>query len=530
MARFGDPGLCAAGMPQRPAMPAAQPERAAGAPAAASRYARYVLAVLVVVYVFNFLDRQILSILAEHIRHDLGVNDAQLGFLYGTAFAVFYAVFGIPLGRLADTWDRRKLIALGLAAWSGMTALSGMARSFPELAAARIGVGIGEASAAPAAYSLLSDWFPAARRATALAIYSSGIYLGAGLGLGVGGVVVAGWDAAYADAAAPLALRGWQVAFLVVGLPGLLLAAWVATLREPARGQSEGIVVPPHPHPFRACLEELIAVLPPLTLFGAARAGTRALAGNLVLAAAVALAAWAVIALLGTPAQWISLGIGVYAAGSWLQSLARRDRPTFELLTRSPALQLAAFGFALLAFVGYTVGFWLPPFFIRVHKLDPARAGVLLGIAAAAAGGFGTTIGGLWADRLRRTRAAGRLYVGVACGLLAPPIALAMLLTEHTNAALALSVPATAASSLWIGPGASTVQDLVPPRMRGTVSAAYLLVVTFIGLALGPYTVGRLSEATGDLRLALIVSLAAGLAGVVLLALAARYVRVDAAK
>ena len=95
-------------------------------------YAWYALGVLTLVYVFNFLDRQILSILAEHIRHDLGVNDAQLGFLYGTAFAVFYAVFGIPLGRLADTWDRRKLIALGLAAWSGMTALSGMARSFPE--------------------------------------------------------------------------------------------------------------------------------------------------------------------------------------------------------------------------------------------------------------------------------------------------------------------------------------------------------------------------------------------------------------
>ena len=240
MARFDDPGLCAAGMPQRPAMPATQPERAAGAPAVASRYARYALAVLVVVYVFNFLDRQILSILAEHIRRDLGVNDAQLGFLYGTAFAVFYAVFGIPLGRLADTWDRRKLIALGLAAWSVMTALSGFARTFPELAAARVGVGVGEASASPAAYSLLSDWFPAARRATALAIYSSGIYLGAGLGLGVGGVVVAGWDAAYADAAAPFALRGWQVAFLVVGL-----VAW-----------------------------------------------------------------------LGSPAQWISLGVGVYAAGS----------------------------------------------------------------------------------------------------------------------------------------------------------------------------------------------------------------------
>src|SRR5262245_36569526 len=107
------------------------------------RYPAYVLGVLVLVYVFNFLDRQILSILAERIKADLGLTDAQIGFLYGTAFAVFYAIFGIPLGRLADVWDRRKLIALGLAVWSAMTALSGLARSFPALALARIGVGIG---------------------------------------------------------------------------------------------------------------------------------------------------------------------------------------------------------------------------------------------------------------------------------------------------------------------------------------------------------------------------------------------------
>src|SRR6185295_4830952 len=122
------------------------------------RYPRYVLGVLVVVYVFNFLDRQILSILAERIKADLGATDAQMGFLYGTAFAVF----GIPLGRLADVWDRRRLIAWGLAAWSAMTALSGLARSFAQLALARFGVGIGEASASPAAYSLLSDYFPKA--------------------------------------------------------------------------------------------------------------------------------------------------------------------------------------------------------------------------------------------------------------------------------------------------------------------------------------------------------------------------------
>ena len=120
-------------------------------------YARYALGVLVLVYVFNFLDRQIISILAEQIRADLGLTDAEIAFLYGTAFAVFYAIFGIPLARVADTWDRRRLIAWGLTFWSAMTALSGLARNFLQLGAARIGVGVGEASASPAAFSFLSD-------------------------------------------------------------------------------------------------------------------------------------------------------------------------------------------------------------------------------------------------------------------------------------------------------------------------------------------------------------------------------------
>src|SRR5262249_38439290 len=158
------------------------------------------------------------------IKADLQLTDAQLGFLYGTAFAIFYAIFGIPLGRLADVWDRRRLIAIGLTGWSCMTAISGLARNFPHLPAARIGVGVGEASASPAAFSMLSDYFPISKRATVLAIYSSGIYIGAGLGLGIGGLIVERWDAAWAGTTAPFGLRGWQAAFFAVGLPGLLLA------------------------------------------------------------------------------------------------------------------------------------------------------------------------------------------------------------------------------------------------------------------------------------------------------------------
>lgn len=122
------------------------------------------LFVLILVYIFNFIDRNILSILAQDIKLDPGISDADMGFLYGTVFAIFYAVFGIPLARFADVGTRRSLIAVGLAFWSLMTAASGLARSFPVLAAFRIGVGIGEASASPAAYSMLSDYYPPERR------------------------------------------------------------------------------------------------------------------------------------------------------------------------------------------------------------------------------------------------------------------------------------------------------------------------------------------------------------------------------
>lgn len=497
---------------------------------ASERYARYVLAVLVVVYVFNFLDRQILAILAERIRGDLGVSDAELGFLYGTAFAVFYAVFGIPLGRLADVWDRRKLIALGLAVWSVMTALSGFARNFPELALARIGVGIGEASAAPAAFSLLSDYFPPARRATALAVYSSGIYLGAGLGLVIGGQVVDRWDVAF-PTAAPFGLRGWQVAFFIVGLPGLLLALWVRTLREPVRGGSEGLAVAREGRPLRAFLYELRAVLPPLTLVHLAMvgAGTRGIVRNLVAAAVVTAVAVFLTRTLGGAVQWVALGIGCYAAVSWLQALALRDRPTSALLTGTPSLRYAAAGFSLLAFVGYGLGFWLPTYFMRVFGAEAGQTGLILGGVSAVGGWLGTTLGGVWADARRRRSPAGRLQVGAACPLLTLPLAVWLLMTDSSLLAFVLAFPMTLASSLWIGPGASTVQDLVLPRMRGSASAAYLVVITFVGLALGPYTVGRLSVALGDLRTAMLCALVAGVVGAALLLVAARHVAHDEA-
>jgi MFS family permease len=188
-----------------------EPAPAAPAPYKPDRYAWYVLWVLVLVYVLNFVDRQIISILANDIKRDLGLTDADLGFLYGTAFGVFYSLFGIPLGKLADGWNRTRLLTLGLGLWSLMTTVSGFAKNGTMLAGARIGVGIGEATASPSAYSLISDWFPKEKRATALAIYSSGLYLGGGLSLLIGGQIVERWDAAFPDRSGPLGLAGWLV-------------------------------------------------------------------------------------------------------------------------------------------------------------------------------------------------------------------------------------------------------------------------------------------------------------------------------
>jgi len=185
-----------------------------------------VLAILVVVYAVNFIDRQLLSILLQPIKEELGASDVLMGLLTGPAFALFYTFAGIPIARLADRHSRRAIMAVGIAFWSVITALTGAARSFGALALARIGVGIGEASATPAAHSLISDYFPPERRTGALAIYNVGSSLGILFGLMLGGWLKEAF--------------GWRMTFAVVGLPGLMVAlgVWLA-VPEPRRGLSE---------------------------------------------------------------------------------------------------------------------------------------------------------------------------------------------------------------------------------------------------------------------------------------------------
>ncbi len=279
-------------------------------------YARYVLGLLFVVYVFNFIDRQILAILLEPIKADLGVSDTAMGFLTGIAFALFYTVAGIPIARLADRSSRRTVIAVGLAVWSAMTAASGLARSFGQLALARIGVGVGEAACTPPAHSLLADYFPPERRATALAVYGMGIHVGI-----LFGFLVGGWMNE---------LFGWRNALYVVGLPGLILAVVVRlTVREPERGAADGLAAPPAAVPMREAVREVrnLASLRHMTL----GAGLHSFAGY-------ALAAWGPAFMvrvhhMGTAEVGTSLGLitgfggaaGAILGGMLVDRLGRRD-------------------------------------------------------------------------------------------------------------------------------------------------------------------------------------------------------------
>ncbi|RRV33958.1 MFS transporter [Pseudomonas sp. o96-267] len=204
------------------------------------------VAILMVAYVLSFVDRQILNLLVEPIRRDLAINDTQMSLLMGLSFALFYTVCGIPLGRVADTRSRRGLIAVGILFWSAATAACGMAKLYWQFLLCRIGVGVGEAALSPAAYSLIADSFPAERRATAISVYSMGVYLGSGLAFLVGGLVIQ-FASAQGDVTLPLLgeVRPWQLIFLILGIAGVLFTLLMFAVKEPARrGAGAGVAVP----------------------------------------------------------------------------------------------------------------------------------------------------------------------------------------------------------------------------------------------------------------------------------------------
>jgi predicted MFS family arabinose efflux permease len=432
-------------------MATAEPSQAADDPQSAisPAYARYALGLLLGVYIFNFIDRQILTILLESIKEEIELTDAQLGFLGGIAFALFYTFAGIPIARWADTGSRRTIIALSVLIWSLMTAFTGAARSFSMLLIARVGVGIGEAGCSPPAHSLISDYFPPERRATALSIYALGIPIGGALG-----TLIGGWVAS---------IFGWRAAFVAVGLPGILLALVVRlTLRDPVRGGSEPSAAAATAEPEETSTLEVLRFMSRLRSF------------------------WHL---------------------AWAGSLH--------------------------AFVGYGAAFFVPSFFARVHGMGlEERASWLAGLALI--GTVGTFLGGALGDRLASRDLRWYMWVPALATLAGVPIALGFYLVDNAYLALAIGVLGSIAGPMYLGPSFAMTQTLVRPHMRAVASAILLFMLNLIGLGIGPWFVGYVSDLLAptygveSIRYSLVIIVMIGNAWAVLhYLLAARTLRAD---
>jgi MFS family permease len=358
---------------------------------------------------------------------------------------------------------------------------------------------------------MLSDWFPREKRATALAIYSSGLYIGGGVSLLIGAMVVKAWNEAY-PVTGPLGLVGWQAAFLAVGLPGILLSLWVATLKEPTRGRAEGLPEPPKVENVgRKLWEDISSVIPPLTLLHLAPFGARVLGTNIAAGAGFALLATLLISVTGDIPQWVAICLGAYAVTSWSQSLRERDPPTFALIWGTPTFILALLGFGSISFVGYSIGFWATPYAMRTFIVPLEAAGgplpwyaskemvaLILGGWGAAGGFLGVVIGGFVSDWFKKRNPSGRIMVGALACLVPAPFIWLMYTTDSLGLFLLYNIP-LAAGSMYVGIAAATTQDLVLPRMRGAATATYFIGTTLFGLGLGPYFTGAVSKITGDL-------------------------------
>ncbi|MEH3108371.1 MAG: MFS transporter [Sphingomonas fennica] len=467
----------------------------------------------------SMIDRQVLAILVPRIKADLNVGDAEMGLLYGTVFALFYALFSLPLGRLADGWVRTRLLAGAIFVWSGMTALAGFANGIGLLALSRLGVGVGEAAVQPAGFSLLADRFPKHMKGTFTAVMSAAIALGLGGALWIGGSTAGAWDAAFPGGiGAPFGMKGWQAAFIAAALPGPILGVLLWRMPEPVRGAADGIVAPPDPHPVRAAWGTLAAILPGTAWvsFARARAGAGTWIVNivglvLIVGAVIGLSAWTTalrevnpvalaigpVVLNGNELQWGVTGFGAYVLLCWLQSLYLADRPSFVVLATSPAMLLTLAIGSLQTLLNYGIQAWSASYIIRRFEADPATVGLQFGILMGGIGIIGPLLAGPLSDRLARRFGGGRIYVTLGALVLSPPLAFLVYRAETLTAFYALFSLYGFILTMWMPPIYAALLDLVLPRMRGKVMSFYLLLSTIVGMGLGPYTVGLRSDLNG---------------------------------
>jgi len=409
----------------------------------------WTVAILVLAFIFSIADRIIISLLVDPIKADLGLSDTDMGLLMGLYFALFYALMGLPIGRMVDTKSRTLIVGCGIFLWSIMTALCGMARNFGELFLARAGVGIGQATLSPAAYSMIADSFPREKLGRALGVYQSGAFLGVGMALMFGGLAIR-FAATADDVSLPLlgTVAPWQLAFIVIGLPGVIVAALMFTVREPARQ------------------------------------GVPTAAGNEI-----------------TIGQAIGFGFK-----RWRVFLAHYC------------------GFALLALPMTTLATWVPVYFMRVVGMSPPETGFKLGLIVLIFSPAGVIAGGWLSDiLLKKGKADAPLRVGVMAAVFMIPFAVLATTVTDPTLVLVVAAPFAFGASITMGLAATALQLVTPNRLRGQISAVWMLFLNLITAGLGPTAVGVVTEVVfGDplavgQSIAVVNTVAVILGGIILL-------------
>ena len=392
----------------------------AKAPVFSESYKRLVLGLLLATYTFNFVDRTIIATIGPKIKEALNLSNEDLGKLGGLYFALLYTILGIPIARLAERFSRVRIIAFSLVVWSGFTAACGTAANFGQLALYRFGVGFGEAGCSPPSHSLISDYYEPKRRATALSIYSFGIPLGTMFGSALGG-----W---LADK------FGWRVAFIAVGLPGLLLALLVwLVIKEPPRGHSE---------------PERDPTLP-------------------VRAAAPRFSLWREFTEIGSV--------------------------TASLFTKWPVVNMVL-GVTISSFGSYGGGAFAPQYFYSTFGLSLGTVGLFLGLVGGFSSGIGTLAGGFVTDSLaKRSTTWYALTPAIGLAICVPIYLLAYIQPDWKTALLILLVPGIFHYT-YLAPTFAVVQNAVETRRRATATAILFFFLNFIALGGGPVFTGSLVD------------------------------------
>jgi MFS family permease len=422
-------------------------------------YAWYVVVVLTLAYMFSFLDRQILALLVEPIRADLDISDTQMSLLQGLAFGIFYTVLGIPIGRLADRRSRRTIIATGITIWCLMTTACGLAKTFPQLFAARIGIGVGEATLNPSAYSLISDYFPRKKRARPMSFYNMGVSLGAGVAMVLGGQNIA-WVYTQPRLVLPYVgeLYHWQTVFMMVGLPGLLVAALMITVREPERK------------------------------------------GKISLAKTS-----------GNTAQGDSDDLP--------DELPIRAVASFLWERRSTYLTLFL-GMSVVTIIGYGYFSWIPTMFIRTWGWTISQIAFSYGVVILIFGPIGVNLGGWLAERwYNKGRRAAHMRVTLLGALILVPASTLAPLMPTPELAVLMLIPATLGGAIPTATAGAALMMIVPNQMRAQTTAIYYFVINMLGLTLGPFMIAFFTDSVfhDESMLRYSIAIVSGSAGIIAL-------------